>query len=341
MKGLGDVSGWREAVKRALAEEGACVLVSLARARGSTPREAGAKMVVWADGFAGSIGGGNLEYVALQRARHLLQAGKGCAPHFEEFSLGPSLAQCCGGSAGVLFEPLVGPPPSWLAALDQAAEKGEAAVLFTPLGGGVAGDKTVATAATLAEANLEPKIEKAAVRLLRAARSDSQMKREASGSGYLLEAFVPRVRDLYLFGAGHVGRALVPLLAALPLRVTWVDERPLEFPETIPENTRPRALAAPLEAVGQAPAGALYLVMTHSHQLDLALCEQVLWRGDFRYLGLIGSASKRARFERRLRDGGIAQSDIDRLTCPIGVPGIPGKTPAEIAIGVAAQLLQV
>jgi xanthine dehydrogenase accessory factor len=73
----------------------------------------------------------------------------------------------------------------------------------------------------------------------------------------------------------------------------------------------------------------------------LALCEQVLRRGDFRYLGLIGSASKRARFERRLRDGGIAQSDIDRLTCPIGVPGIPGKTPAEIAIGVAAQLLQV
>jgi xanthine dehydrogenase accessory factor len=340
MKGLDDVVGWRDAVRRALAEEGACVLVSLARARGSTPREAGAKMVVWADGFAGSIGGGNLEYVALQRARRLLQAGEGCAPHFEEFSLGPSLAQCCGGSAGMLFEPLAGPPPFWLAALDQAAEKGEAAVLFTPLGGRT-GQKVVATVETLATADLDPKARKTAVRLLESGQPGSQLKRDASGSGYLLEAFVPRVRDLYLFGAGHVGRALVPLLAALAFHVTWVDERPLEFPETIPANTRPRALAVPLEAVGQAPAGALYLVMTHSHQLDLALCEQVLRRGDFRYLGLIGSASKRARFERRLRDGGIAQSDIDRLTCPIGVPGIPGKTPAEIATGVAAQLLQV
>ena len=95
-----------------------------------------------------------------------------------------------------------------------------------------------------------------------------------------------------------------------------------------------------IEAVDAARDSAFHLVMTHSHQLDLALCEAVLRRGDFAYLGLIGSATKRARFEHRLREGGLDDAALARLTCPIGVPGITGKSPPEIAVAVAAQLLQ-
>ena len=89
-----------------------------------------------------------------------------------------------------------------------------------------------------------------------------------------------------------------------------------------------------------APPGAFYLVLTHSHDLDLAITEAVLRRGDFGYLGLIGSATKRARFLRRFEQRGIAPDALARLTCPIGVPGIAGKQPAVIALAVVAQLLQ-
>ena len=146
---------------------------------------------------------------------------------------------------------------------------------------------------------------------------------------------------MLLFGAGHTGRALAPLLAGLPFQVTWVDERPTEFPDELPAGVRVRPVAEPQAEVDQAPPGALYLVMTHSHQRDLELCARVMSRGDFAYLGLIGSATKRARFEHRFRESGLDDAVIDRLTCPIGIAGISGKEPAEIAVSVAVQLLRI
>ncbi|MFO1326570.1 MAG: xanthine dehydrogenase accessory protein XdhC [Rubrivivax sp.] len=147
--------------------------------------------------------------------------------------------------------------------------------------------------------------------------------------------------DLQLYGAGHVGRAIVRLLHDLPCRVQWIDEREAEFPaEPSPAHVE-RLCVEPVQAeVGAAAPGQFYLVLTHSHDLDLAITEAVLRRGDFGWLGLIGSATKRARFRRRLAERGVAPEALARLVCPIGVPGIGGKEPEVIAIAVVAQLLQ-
>lgn len=155
----------------------------------------------------------------------------------------------------------------------------------------------------------------------------------------LFEALVPVGRSIAIFGAGHVGRALVRILGDLPCRITWVDPREEEFPESLPTNTRKVVGTLPTHDLADLPAGAAVLIMTHSHQLDLQLVEAALKRGDLSYVGVIGSATKRARFIQQLRRRGLSQGEIDRLTCPIGLPGIGGKHPAEIAISVAAQLI--
>jgi xanthine dehydrogenase accessory factor len=148
---------------------------------------------------------------------------------------------------------------------------------------------------------------------------------------------------LQLYGAGHVGRAIVQLLSAIPCQVQWIDEREDEFPagETLPRHVA-QVCVDPVEAeVDVAPANACFLVLTHRHDLDMRIAEAILRRGDFRYLGLIGSQTKRARFLHRYEERGIAAETLARMTCPIGVPDIEGKEPEVIAIGVVAQLLQL
>jgi xanthine dehydrogenase accessory factor len=152
------------------------------------------------------------------------------------------------------------------------------------------------------------------------------------------EPFAAQEWQVWIFGAGHVGKALVHALAGLPLRTALVDGRHEQFPALLPDNCAKRLEEFPEDAVKDMPAGSAALVMTHSHDLDLALVEKLLKRGDLAYVGLIGSASKRARFEARLRAKGI---DPSPLVCPIGVDGITDKHPHAIAIAAAAQLLKV
>ena len=146
---------------------------------------------------------------------------------------------------------------------------------------------------------------------------------------------------LQLYGAGHVGRAIARLLGGIDCRVQWIDERDSEFPAEATPSHIERVCVEPVEAeVALAPHGACFLVLTHSHELDLRITEAILRRGDFAYLGLIGSATKRARFVHRFEERGIATDTLARITCPIGVPGISGKEPEVIAVAVVAQLLQ-
>ena len=144
---------------------------------------------------------------------------------------------------------------------------------------------------------------------------------------------------LQLYGAGHVGRAIVHLLADIHCAVTWVDARDAEFPAAVPPHVEVRCADEPQAEVTTAPTGCAYLVLTHSHDLDLRITEAILRRGDFGFLGLIGSASKRARFMHRFEARGIAPEVLSRLTCPIGLPGLRGKEPAVLAISAVAQLL--
>jgi xanthine dehydrogenase accessory factor len=147
------------------------------------------------------------------------------------------------------------------------------------------------------------------------------------------------VQALWLFGAGHVGRAMAHALAPLNFAMTWIDGRAGQLPEPALAGVRQLALAMPELAVDEAPPGAIFLVMTHSHPLDEAICEAVLRREDFSYLGLIGSKTKRARFVKRLADAGVSTASLERLICPIGLTEIRGKEPAAIAASVAADLL--
>lgn len=145
---------------------------------------------------------------------------------------------------------------------------------------------------------------------------------------------------LQLHGAGHVGRAVVRLLAGLPCQVQWVDERESEFPPDVLPPHIERLCVEPVQAeVPAAPAGAFFLVLTHSHALDLALAEAILRRGDAAWFGLIGSKTKRARFEHRLLERGFSAAQLARMVCPIGLPGLEGKQPEMLALAVVAQMM--
>ena len=250
------MTDWIETLARLKTRREPAVLVTVVSASGSTPREAGCKMVVTADRLHGTIGGGHLEFRALAIARALL-ADCDAGPTMHEFPLGPALGQCCGGAANLLFEPIL--PPGLAIAL---------------------------------------------------------------------------------FGAGHVGRALAHILGTLPAQVIWIDPRADEFPENVPSNVEVRVSALPVHEIDTLPAGTQLVIMTHSHQLDLDLVDAALRRVDFASVGLIGSLTKRARFVKRLGLRGHGPDAIRRLVCPIGIAGAGGKHPAEIAIAVAAQILQ-
>ncbi|PMS16511.1 xanthine dehydrogenase accessory protein XdhC [Trinickia dabaoshanensis] len=144
-----------------------------------------------------------------------------------------------------------------------------------------------------------------------------------------------------LFGAGHVGHALVTLLGTLPCVVQWVDARDECFPDEVPANVQIEATDTPEAVIDAAPAGACLLVMTHNHALDFALAERIMRRRDFGYFGMIGSKTKRVKFERRLIDRGVEPERLHEMVCPIGVPGIVDKAPSSIAVAVCAQLMQV
>jgi xanthine dehydrogenase accessory factor len=165
--------------------------------------------------------------------------------------------------------------------------------------------------------------------------------RDAAGKRWLIDPCRAHRPHLVLFGAGHVGAAIVRFLAELPCRVTWVDERDDLFPMQVPSNVQIEATDTPETVADDAPAGSTFLVLTHSHALDQKLSEHILQRAGNDWFGLIGSRTKRMQFEHRLAERGITRAKLDAMVCPIGVAGIAGKEPPVIAAAVVAQLLQV
>ena len=157
--------------------------------------------------------------------------------------------------------------------------------------------------------------------------------------GWIREQFGANKQTLALFGAGHVGRALMLALAPLDFRVVWIDSRNDFFPEVVPGHMVTIESLDPVGELEGLPDGAFILVMTHSHTLDFDLVSAALSERRFAYVGLIGSDTKRARFRRRLRQAGLADKDIEKMVCPIGIPGIQSKQPNAIGASVVADLL--
>jgi xanthine dehydrogenase accessory factor len=299
----------------ALERYGKAAMVTVVSTKGSVPREAGARLVVHPDGaFSGTIGGGTLEWQAIALAQAALANPSTKRAYVRKFVLGPELGQCCGGQVELLVE-LIGETERAMV-IDLAAR--ERAGQF------------VTRASVSAERGVSREVQRG---------MDISSGRVAWHDGTLVEGFGDDPRPLLLFGAGHVGRALVLSLAQLPFAVTWIDQRPDAFPSHLPENVVAKRVEDPVVAVKAAQAGSFVLVMSHSHQLDLALINAALASERFPYVGLIGSGSKRARFEKRLAETGIARERIATLVCPIGVDGIRSKAPAMIAAATAAELL--
>ncbi len=180
----------------------------------------------------------------------------------------------------------------------------------------------------------------AAAPLFARARGTHVMQ-EQDGRRWLVDVIDAPRAHLTLFGAGHVGAAIVKALADMPCTVTWVDERDDMFPPNVPANVTVEATDTPEALVDAAADGASFLVMTHSHALDQRLTEAIMARDGVHWFGLIGSHTKRKQFEHRLRAKGVPEPKIDAMVCPIGLPGIANKAPAVIAASVCAQLLTV
>lgn len=293
-----------EELRAAVARHGRVVRVVVAAVKGSAPREVGAAMLVWDGGQSGTIGGGALEHAAAEAARTLE------ADHLSHHPLGPALGQCCGGAVTLLSE------------LYDGARVGQLSgeVLARPTQG----------------ASIAPL---AVRRLLASARGSGARPGPALVGGWMVEPFARATRPVWIWGAGHVGRALVDVLNPLPeVAITWVDTAPDRFPDPVPNGVATLPASEPGRLVAHAPADAEHLILTYSHALDLDLCHRLLGHG-FARAGLIGSATKWARFRARLAALDHAPEQIARIRCPIGDPTL-GKHPHAIAVGVAADLLR-
>ncbi|MEP5760518.1 MAG: xanthine dehydrogenase accessory protein XdhC [Litoreibacter sp.] len=287
-----------QTLRRAIETHGTVARVVVADVKGSVPREVGASMLVWEGGQSGTIGGGALEFDAASRALS--------RPGIYPVPLGPALGQCCGGHVTLVNEifdqhSCLPNGDTWARQISGSREK--------PL---------------------------SIVRHEREIRSGKQ-RSSLLDQGWWLEPTSPTATPLWIYGAGHVGRALVKVLAPLPdWAITWVDTGPERFPP-LDDTVQVLPAVNPADTVKLAPQNASHLIVTYSHALDLELCHRILGQG-FDFAGLIGSSTKWARFQIRLRALGHSNAQITRITCPIGDSSL-GKHPQAIAVGVASSLL--
>ncbi|WP_339717174.1 xanthine dehydrogenase accessory protein XdhC [uncultured Sneathiella sp.] len=317
------------------AQDGAAVLVTVGRVKGSTPRDMGTNMLVTSSKSMGTIGGGRLEYLAIDAARNMLREDEKTA-EILNVPLGPELAQCCGGHVDILLGKLAVEDAYNI--FNQLNE--ENAILLSCWTASschrqiITADDSRIYLDQVIQSAIKRRLTSPGVEILSSGT-------EAETEFTLIQSLHESEFHLTLFGAGHVGKAVVRTLSQLPCTIDWVDERPNEFPDYIPTNVRKIVTESPISAIPGRPIGGYYLIMTHSHQLDLDICEALLkQRSDARYIGLIGSTTKKAKFYKRLATRGFSTANIDRITCPIGLPELEGKQPAEIALGVATDIMK-
>ncbi len=295
---------------RDIAPHEPAAMISVLASEGSAPRGAGARMLVMAGATQGTIGGGQLEYRAVEQARAILAHPAG-SWRIQDYPLGPLLGQCCGGRVRLLVEHIDPAALGWIA--DAAEER----VLVS----------------TLTATGIDRHVNSETIPTALSARGPVPL----AGTTFA-EVVGQRRRPVYLFGAGHVGQAIARHAANLPFRLAWFDTRPVF--ETIDDVTivPETSIAA---CVADAPTDSAILILTHDHAIDYQLTKAALERPPVAFVGLIGSATKRARFDARLDREGIPAEARARLTSPIGIARVAGKEPDVIAISTLAQLLQL
>jgi len=304
-------------------------LITQCAAEGSTPRELGVRMAVTHHKVHGTIGGGNLEHLAIDQARRLL-ADPEHQVLLQDHPLDPLLAQCCGGHVRLLIESLSPADNDWLSACQSAAEDGKTIFLHTALTQTTPRKSVILSAPGPASFSFFDQ------------QGDGleEIRPPLVQCTEMVERFGQKRPPLWLYGAGHVGRATAEIMAHTIFEVTCFDSREEER-ALLPDGIAVRDLEPVDQIVSSAPDDCYHVVFTHSHELDYAVVSRVLSRGRVAYLGLIGSQTKRSRFLSRLRKDGHDELSLERLTSPIGTPGIASKAPEAVAISVAHQLLSL
>ena len=289
-------------------------MVTVARVRGSAPREVGARMWVTKDSSRGTIGGGELEFQCQDISRRQLANEVAENAFLRNFPLGSNCGQCCGGVVDVLFESFNAVPASWQLQVTDALAKGHSGYLTTLLS--ASGEN------------------------LPTGHKEFTTHDPGFSKTTMVEHMQPAGAAIAIFGAGHVGTALVNVLAQTQYNVVVIDNRPEQLPLDANSNIQPIYQNQPATCISSLAANTACVVMTHSHALDFDICAAMLKRHDLSFYGLIGSQSKRKRFDRLFRQAGLDDAQINRLTCPVGDTTLTSKRPGDIAITIAAQLLR-
>jgi xanthine dehydrogenase accessory factor len=275
---------------------------------GSAPRDEGTTMLIWDSGQFGTIGGGELEYQVTRLAKKIIIDNKGS--RIKKFSLGPDMGQCCGGAVELLIEIL-----------------DETKVKFISVNDGFFARPVFKDEKSL---NVQA--------LIKSYRNKSVPIKTSFKDGWLFEPVTKEKELIWIYGAGHVGTAIANILSKLSqFSVTCIDTSQDRYPDNFPKTVEKLITKNPAQIVQYAPSETHHLILTYSHALDLEICHQLL-QHNFATAGLIGSKTKWARFKKRLNELNYTFEQINRIICPIGEPSF-GKSPYEIAIGVASMLL--
>lgn len=299
-----DLQETREYIKR----HGKIARVLILKTYGSVPRDEGTSMLVWDSGQFGTIGGGKLEYQVTKSAQKLIAANE--VSRIQKLSLGPDMGQCCGGAVELLIE-----------ILDKAKIK-----------------KFTENDSFLARPVFENKKTLNVHALIKSYRNNSIPIKSLLIDGWLFEPVTKEKELIWIYGAGHVGAAIANILSKLSqFSVTCIDTSFDRYPDSFPKNVEKLIAENPAQIVQYASSKTHHLILTYSHTLDLEICHQLLQQ-NFASAGLIGSKTKWARFRKRLNELGYTFEQINRIICPIGDPSF-GKSPYEIAVGVASVLL--
>jgi xanthine dehydrogenase accessory factor len=319
---------WARLAIDAINSCGIVVLVTVICTRGSVPRETGTKMLVTQSRVFGTIGGGNFEFIIINQCRKMISK-KTTQVRTQHYPLGPITQQCCGGAVSVSLEVLSRDELDFLHQVYSIFLNKMSANIRSVLSGYT--DKTIESP-PLSSSGL---YDDCGVKVRSEISSVKDLK-----VGHFIDPITPEETPIFIFGAGHVGRAVIDVLAPLQFLISWFDSRAEFAIEHRDAAVRPTISKVPTEEVPFAPSDCYYLVFTHSHPLDYELTREILKRGDAAFCGLIGSQTKNARFRKRLAaELDISSEHMSRLTCPIGIGSIKNKHPQAIAISVAAQLL--
>jgi xanthine dehydrogenase accessory factor len=352
------MNSWLKHLRTAIALNNGFVLITIIATKGSTPCSHGDK-IVYTDNevIFGSIGGGNLEYKALSTAKEMLNLNDN-SNQLIKYPLGATLGQCCGGYVKVLFESFVGNysslkgEDSWVEKVSRYYIESEDFILATSIDNDK--DSKLDKQKFLLKQNdfysssedkqLSNFVKDHSLKLLQNSQCSTLIEFEnesGSGSTICLEKVVfSELLPVAIFGAGHISRALMPILINLPIKLFWIDDRQEQFDKFQGDTSQIKIICDDMvEITSDLPDNVYCLVITYSHQIDFEVCEKMIIQNNFSYLGMIGSSIKGNKFRDRFKQKNYSEEVINKFTCPIGEKHKFLKSPTAIAVTIAMDLM--